>query len=66
MDAQYHWCTHTKVGASILDTPPATELFFAGMTTFLKQTLEVNITRFIALFGFLWDYDNFLATQKVR
>jgi hypothetical protein len=66
MDAQYHWWSHTKVRASILHAPLATELLFASMATFLKETLRIDIARFIALFGFLWDFDNLLLTQKAR
>ena len=70
MDAQYQWYTHTKVRASIFRAPPATQrstqLLFASVATFLKETLGIDITRFIALFGFVWDYDNLLLTQKVR
>ncbi|KDQ59182.1 hypothetical protein JAAARDRAFT_655196 [Jaapia argillacea MUCL 33604] len=35
------------------------------VATFLKDTLGIDPTRFLALFGFLWDYPNILKTQQI-
>ncbi|KAJ7042245.1 hypothetical protein C8F04DRAFT_1390695 [Mycena alexandri] len=51
-----------KVLRAVLDTAGAV---IRSVATILKDTLNIDITRFIALFGFLWDYPNILNTQKI-
>ncbi|KAJ7101244.1 hypothetical protein B0H15DRAFT_796081 [Mycena belliarum] len=57
LEAVWHGIEHLakvaiKIAAGVVD-------FFA------EDTLNIDATRFIALFGFLWDYDNILKTQKI-
>ncbi|KDQ12832.1 hypothetical protein BOTBODRAFT_403108 [Botryobasidium botryosum FD-172 SS1] len=36
-----------------------------SVAAILKQALGIDVTRVIALFGFMWDYENIKKTQKI-
>ena len=69
MGARYYWKRHPLVRISRLSFVAC--LFMnilttvGSVSTFLKETLGIDLTRFLALFGFVWDYPNILKTQQV-